>query len=214
MENYSYFYLHGFASSPLSKKDQYFAEFFRQKSLNLNIVDLNNNDFTNLTLSRQIAQVSRHFEDKAEKSVRIIGSSFGGLTGAWLGEKYPQVESLVLLAPAFNFDDYWRSHLDDQKLKNWQKSNYLSVYHYGEKKELPLHYQFLEDLRTYQNSQLQKTIPTLILHGIKDDVISVTASREYSQNRPWVKLKELDSDHSLTDVLPIIWQEITKFWHI
>ncbi|MBR8828620.1 MAG: hypothetical protein DSM107014_12095 [Gomphosphaeria aponina SAG 52.96 = DSM 107014] len=60
--------------------------------------------------------------------------------------------------------------LGETQIQQWQQSGYLSVYHYGEGKLLPLHYQFLLDLIQYEETQLQQSVPTLILHGINDDV--------------------------------------------
>lgn len=214
MTQYQYIYLHGFASSPLSKKAQYLNQCFQEKKLNLEILDLNNNDFIHLTLTRQINQVANYFQANHKQKIRIIGSSFGGLTAAWLGEKYSQIDSLILLAPAFNFKSHWLVNLTTDTLQQWQEKGYLPVYHYGENRELPLHYQFFTDLSHYEQKKLKQSIPTLILHGINDEVISIDASRQYTKNRPWVKLIELESDHSLTDVMPIIWENIKQFWQL
>ena len=173
-----------------------------------------NNDFSHLTLTKQIKQVANCFEVNHKQNIRIIGSSFGGLTAAWLGEKYSQIDSIILLAPAFNFKNHWLVNLTTETLQQWQEKGYLPVYHYGENRELPLHYQFLTDLSHYEQKKLKQSIPTLILHGINDEVISIHASRQYTKNRPWVKLIELESDHSLTDVMPIISKNITQFWQL
>jgi hypothetical protein len=209
-QKHSYIYLHGFASSPNSAKAQYLSDRFEQLKIDLQILDLNQNDFCHLTLSRQITQAQAAFPVD-QTPVTIIGSSFGGLTAAWLGEKYSQVQKIILLAPAFGFLDHWLPRLGEAQIKEWQKSGYLSVYHYGERRELPLHYSFLEDLRQYQKLELQRVIPTLILHGKYDEVIPIEASLKYSRNKYWVKLIELDSDHSLIDVLPETWQAIELF---
>ena len=74
-----------------------------------------------------------------------------------------------------------------------------------------MHYDFLEDLAQYPDEQLQRQIPTLILHGINDEVIPIQASRNYLKTRPWVRLIELNSDHGLENVLDVIWQEIRDF---
>jgi uncharacterized protein len=206
----NYIYLHGFASSPQSYKSQYLSDRFREAQINLQIPDLNQNDFSHLTLSGQIEQVTKLFPSENEP-VTIIGSSFGGLTAAWLGEKYLQIERLILLAPAFNFLNYWLPKLGEEVIQQWQQSGYLPVYHYGEKRSLPLHYHFVVDCDRYLESQLQKSLPTLIFHGIHDDVIPIQASRDYRRDRPWVKLIELDSDHALGEVMPEIWQKIQEF---
>ncbi len=204
----TYFYLHGFASSPYSIKAQHLYHQFAARHLELQLPDLNQEDFPNLTLTRQIHQVSSLLPSSP---VTIIGSSLGGLTAAWLGEKYPQVKKLVLLAPAFDFVPRWLDILGQEKIQQWQETGFMSVYHYGEKRSLPINYSFVRDTSKYKDQHLQRQIPTLILHGIKDETVSVECSRAYASQRPWVKLIELDSDHGLTDSLPRIWQEIAAF---
>lgn len=204
-----YIYLHGFASSPNSAKAQFISDRFCHLALSLSIPNLNQDDFSHLTLTRQIAQVSHLFPQK--DPVTLLGSSLGGLTSAWVAQKYPQVERLVLLAPAFGFLTQWLGRLGTDTIREWKNSEFLQVYHYGEKRSLPLHYQFVQDVEEYDERQLQRPIPTLIVHGKNDEVIPVANSREYARNRPWVKLVEVDSDHALADVMPEIWSSIREF---
>jgi hypothetical protein len=143
--------------------------------------------------------------------ITLIGSSLGGLTSAWLGQQHSQVQRLVLLAPAFGFLTHWLPKLGEDQLREWQASGYLSVEHYGEGRSLPLHYAFIEDAHQYQETPLLRPVPTLILHGRRDEVIPIQASRDYASVRPWVQLIELDSDHALADVMPEIWQAIQAF---
>ena len=206
-----YIYLHGFASSPNSAKARYIRDRFLEKQIALSVPDLNQNNFSDLTLTRQINQVSQEFGDGP---VTLIGSSLGGLTAAWLGEKYPQIERLVLLAPAFGFLYHYLARLGPEAVQNWQKSGFLSVYHYAEKRSLPLNYQFILDSEKYSDQALKRSIPTLILHGQQDEVIPLTASQKYAQSRSWVELIELDSDHGLGNVLPQIWSKIQLFCHL
>jgi uncharacterized protein len=55
------------------------------------------------------------------------------------------------------------------------------VHHYGEKRELPLSYDFVTDALEYQEDLLTRPIPTLILHGSYDEVIPIQASRDGSK---------------------------------
>jgi uncharacterized protein len=207
-----YIYLHGFASCPDSTKAQDIKKRFDKISTHIKIPDLNAGNFSELTISRQINQVVSEFED--QQSITLIGSSLGGLTSAHIAEKYEQVQKIVLLAPAFDFLSHWLPKLGDENLQFWQKEKYLSVYHYREKGELPLSYDFIIDALQYQESQLQRPIPTLIIHGLKDEVIPIEASQNYAVSRPWVELVELDSDHALGNVFEDIWQAICLFCHL
>lgn len=208
-----YIYLHGFASSPQSAKANYLRDRFSSVQIPLKIPDLNQGDFSHLTMTRQLRQVAVEFPSPPTP-VTLIGSSFGGWASAWLAEQQLQCQKLVLLAPAFQFLSHWLPNLEPETLRRWQTEGYLPVYHYGEKRSLPLNYEFVRDASQYQDEQLQRPIPTLILHGIHDEVISIQATRHFAAQRPWVKVIELDSDHSLGNVLPQIWQEIKAFCHL
>lgn len=199
-------YLHGFASSPNSAKARYLQSCWGDRPLQ--IPDLNAGDFQGLTLSRQIQQVAALLPITP---AAIVGSSFGGLTAAWLAERYSQVGRIVLLAPAFGFLNHWLPRLGPEQLAQWQENGTLPVYHYGARQQLPLGYQFLEDARRYDEEQLQRPVPTLILHGRRDETIPIAASHTYAATRPWVTLRELDSDHALAEVLPEIWDATREF---
>ncbi|WP_293342940.1 YqiA/YcfP family alpha/beta fold hydrolase [Microcoleus sp. CAWBG58] len=217
----SYIYLHGFASSPDSTKAKYFRDRFSSLGIDLKTPDLNYNDFSRLTLTRQLDQIETEFlQTQSSKSVEnvknlgevtIIGSSFGGLTAAWLAQRQLSIKQIVLLAPAFQFLSHWLPQLGQQQLEKWQSEKYLPVYHYGEQRYLPLNYEFVTDMAQYPEEKLMRSVPTLILHGKHDTIVPIQASRSFSDNRPWVQLIELEDDHSLGNVLAEIWEAMQKF---
>ncbi|MEM6517924.1 MAG: YqiA/YcfP family alpha/beta fold hydrolase [Cyanobacteria bacterium P01_C01_bin.70] len=207
-----YLYLHGFASSPRSTKAQFLKQQFARVGQTLHILDLNQNDFAHLTLSRQIEQALMWIGDRPQ--VTIIGSSFGGLTACWIAERasvQTQIQRLVLLAPAFQFLNQWLPRLGAEAIAQWRETRWLSVYHYGRGEQLPLAYDFITDAQQYDERQLKTAVPTLILHGHHDDVISIQASRDYAAARSWTTLIELDSDHSLGSVQSQIWAAVQTF---
>jgi predicted esterase YcpF (UPF0227 family) len=206
----SFIYLHGFASSPQSTKAKDLRDRFAQIQIKLQIPDLNAGDFSHLTITRQIHQVTSEFPDQSVP-VTLIGSSLGGLTSAFIAQQNPQVQRLVLLAPAFGFLSHWLPKLGSEKIQLWQQEQYLLVYHYGKGRELPLSYDFVTDAAQYQEDLLQRPIPTLILHGKEDEVIPIQASRDFARSRHWVELIELDSNHALANVTDEIWQSIHPF---
>ncbi|MGB3138830.1 MAG: YqiA/YcfP family alpha/beta fold hydrolase [Nodosilinea sp.] len=207
-----YFYLHGFASSPRSKKAQAMRSRFAALGLDLVIPDLNQGDFTYLTLSRQIQQISALVLAQPEPVV-LIGSSLGGLTAAWVAQQLSitGVKKLVLLAPAFDFLAQWLPRLGSDRLEAWRTEGTLPIYHYAEQRPLPLHHGFITDAQGYSDDDLNTDIPTLILHGARDETISIEASRAYTASRPWARLVELPSDHALADVEADIWQHTQDF---
>lgn len=206
----AFIYLHGFASSPKSAKAEYLRSRFSALQIPLQLPDLNQEDFSHLTITRQLRQIEAEFPPPPIP-VTIIGSSLGGWTATILAQQQLQCQRLILLAPAFQFLTYWLPRLGQETLQKWESEEYMSVYHYGEKRELPLSYKFIQDAKNYQERSQERQIPTLILHGNRDEVIPIESSRNFASERPWVKLIELDSDHSLDNVLPEIWQAIVEF---
>lgn len=207
----NYLYLHGFASGPRSIKAIYLHNRFAQQGIDLIVPDLNQPDFFNLTLTRQLQQCEAILAAKPA-AWTILGSSLGGLTAAWLAQRNLNVERLVLLAPAFEFLPHWQQQLGTAKLEQWQKDGSVEVYHHIARQTIPLSYAFWQDVSQYAQTELnQSAAETLILHGINDEVIPVEASRHYAAQNPNCILIELLSDHGLTDVLPEIWVAMQQF---
>jgi uncharacterized protein len=167
-----YIYLHGFASGPGSTKAKELQARCAKVGIDLIVPDLNQGDFTHLTISRQIAQVVDLFPQDGTP-VTLIGASLGGWTAAIIAQDRHQVERLILLAPAFNFLDLWLSKLGVDRLKSWKNIGHLNIYHYAAKNLLPLHYNFIADARKYHLFKSDRVLPTLIIHGIHDDVIPI-----------------------------------------
>ncbi len=204
-------YLHGFGSSPKSAKAAFFRQRLQQIGIPLQVPDLNRGGFSQLTLTRQIQQVSEQLAEYGYPPTTLIGSSLGGLVAAWVAERQTCVQRLILLAPAFAFLSHWLPRLGAEAVATWQQTGSLPVFHYGEGRPLPLEYGFVTDALSYPDGALQRPVPTLILHGTQDEIIPIQASRDYVARRPWAQLLPLESDHALTDVLEPIWQASCRF---
>lgn len=191
-----FLYLHGFASSPQSRKAQAFQSAFERLGIALEIPALDGGDFEHLTISGQLSLI----EDvlKAEP-VRLIGSSMGGYLASLYAAGHPEVSRLVLLAPAFAF------------APRWQRPDHESreVFHYGDQIVRSVHYGLIEDALRYPPLP-DFTQPALIFHGLHDDVVPIGYSRDFVAHHRNARLIELESDHELLDVLEeIVNQAIT-----
>ncbi len=209
-QEHQYIYLHGFASSPRSRKAVYLQTQFAEIGINLEVPDLNKNDFRNLTLTRQINQAKALF-NSSNLPITIIGSSFGAYTATWLAEQYSQVEKLVLLAPAFGFPANWLTKLPPTELEEWKIQGYKKIYHFSADEQLPLNYEFLIDGDRYKLEDLKRSLPTLIIHGTNDQVVPIELSQNHARSHQQVELVEMESDHGLSNMQEKIWQLITKF---
>lgn len=207
MNRSSLIYLHGFASGPGSQKAQYFRERFADYGVEMTIPDLAAGDFSGLTITGQL----RVIEQAAKtRTVTLLGSSMGGYLAALYAARHAEVERVVLMAPAFGFARRWAQTLDPEKLAEWRRTGYLEMYHYGEKRPLPVSYRLIEDGSDYEDYP-HVVQPALILHGAHDEVVPVAYSQEFAAGRPNVRLKVYDSGHELLNVLEQMWVEIRQF---
>src|SRR6476469_4734739 len=135
-------YLHGFASSPRSRKATFFKEQLDRQGIPVSIPDLATGDFRNLTLTGQLRAIER---EAGGDSVFLIGSSMGGYLAALYAARRREVTGIILLAPAFRFRRRWAEVMGAEDFERWKQTGETLVYHYGEDREVPLGYQLMQD---------------------------------------------------------------------
>jgi len=202
-----FIYLHGFASSPGSRKAQFFAERFRELGMGLEVPDLAEGDFRNLTLSAQLKVIDRIARDEP---VSLIGSSMGGYLAALYAARHAEVERLVLLAPAFSFASRWPETLGERAMDEWKRTNTLQVFHYSEGREVELGYQLVEDAGQYE-AYPEVGQPVLIFQGQRDTVVPPEYAVTFAERHPKARLRLLESDHELGNVLDEMWMDTEEF---
>src|SRR3989442_11728630 len=72
------FCLHGFASSPMSTKAQFFGERLAARGLKLQCPDFNQPVFSTMTVSRMLQQTEKRIEMMLTGNVMLIGSRMCG----------------------------------------------------------------------------------------------------------------------------------------
>ena len=199
-------YLHGFASSGASGKAAYLGERLRARGERFAAPDLNQPDFSTLTITRMIDQV--HALIAAEKEpVTLIGSSLGAYVAVNVAAKWPAlVRSLILLAPALDLRD-----LGGEQLQAWRESGQLMVFHFAYGRLIPVHYGLYEDARRYDTVNADVRMPVLVVQGRRDVVVHPATVETWCQVRPNVELHMVDDDHQLATSLPFIWDLTSRF---
>ncbi|HYL36229.1 MAG TPA: YqiA/YcfP family alpha/beta fold hydrolase [Bryobacteraceae bacterium] len=200
-------YLHGFASSPGSKKARFFQQRFAELGIGLEIPDLAEGEFARLTISGQLKVIER---TSLAEPVTLMGSSLGGYLAALYAARHAEVEKLVLLAPAFCFLKRWTESLGPVAMEKWRSSGSLEVFHYGEGRAVPLGYQLIEDAASYEDYPEVRP-PVLIFHGRNDAAVPPDYSVTFARKHPGTVLHLLDSDHELLNVLDDMWMETETF---
>ena len=174
----------------------------------MDIPDLAAGDFERLTISRQLQIVEKHL---GGSPAVLFGSSLGGYLAALAAARHPdQVPKLVLLAPAFGFRDLWTRELGQEKLAEWRKNGTISVFHYGEGREVPLAFNLMEDAAQFEAFPEIRQ-PGLLFHGVDDPLVPIEQSRRLVASQPHLRLVEFKSGHELTDVLDEMWRAAKSF---
>jgi pimeloyl-ACP methyl ester carboxylesterase len=204
-----FLYLHGFASGPQSKKGMRFTEHYAARGVDVERLDLRVPSFEHLRLSAMIDRAQRAIGDENERAI-VFGSSLGGLTAARLAERDSRVGGLVLLAPAFQLVERWRDALGAE-LADWQRTGWREVLDYTTGKPARVDYGFIEDVSAIDVGFPDVRVPTLILHGVRDDVVPVAHSRRFAAGKRHVRVVELDDGHELTESLPRLLEEADGF---
>jgi hypothetical protein len=200
-------YLHGFASGPASRKARYFRDLLDRYGFDVEIPDLAEGRFADLTITGQLAVVFRACRGKPAV---LIGSSLGGYLAALYAARRAEVERVVLLAPAFSFARHWAETLGEEKLAGWRRSGRMPVFHYADNAMRELGWQFMRDARQYEDAP-GFTQPGLIFHGSADDVVPVAFSQRFAEEHDNARLRVFASGHELTDVLETMGSEILRF---
>jgi pimeloyl-ACP methyl ester carboxylesterase len=196
-----YLYLHGFGSSPASRKGQAMASAFSERGVKLHLPDLNQPSFAQLSHAAMLATIDDCVaaNDSAQSWV-LVGSSLGGWLAARWAELHPErVARLVLLCPAFDLGNCWEPLLGAELMARWASDGELRLPDAcgGEQ---PVHYAFYQ-ATLHEPAFPSAGCPTLIVHGRSDEVVPIAHSRRYAKRHHQVRLIEVEDDHALSVTL-------------
>ncbi len=202
-------YLHGFASSARSSKASFFAMKLQGLGRAVEIPDFNAPDFSSLTITRMIGQVTSTIDAHPREAVILLGSSLGGFVAVQSALQRPsRVERMILLAPALDFDGNRLRDLGDRGLDEWKQTNRLDVFHYGYGRIMPVHYALYTDAQRYDCMAAAPPMPIQIFQGRRDTAVDPDMVERWAAERKNVELHMLDDDHQLMTSLPYIWERV------
>jgi pimeloyl-ACP methyl ester carboxylesterase len=210
-------YLHGFASSPRSSKAQFFASRAAAAGLRVDVPDLNQPDFHSLTVTRMLDAVDASLETLREGPVALVGSSLGALVAVLAadrrarGRRAPEIDRLILLAPALDLVRSLESELGVEALADWQQRDRRDVFHYSDNQTRALGWGFMADARGYDAFGVQLDRPVLIYQGTRDLVVSPASVERWAAERPGVTLRLVDDGHQLLDHMQPLWDDVARF---
>lgn len=212
MKHLQVLYLHGFSSSPASSKAVFFRARLEEKGIPVRIPDLNEGDFEHLTIGRMLSCVAREARqfDPARPLV-VMGSSLGGYTAALHAALGGRADGLVLLAPAFDVRARWVKNVGGEGIEEWRRAGVRMFEHSSYGDPVPLRFEFYEEADRYEAFPDPGARPVTILHGRQDDVVPVTAARDFVARYPHAALHEFDTDHEMGGALSSMWPHVERF---
>jgi pimeloyl-ACP methyl ester carboxylesterase len=201
-------YLHGFASSSQSSKATYFARRLREHGITLLTPDLNEPEFSTLTITRMLDQVGALIETRPRDPVALIGSSLGGFVAVQTAVRYPErIVRLILLAPAL---DLAAAPPGDCTLAEWKRTNRMNVFHYAYGRHMPLEYGLYADAQRYDSMNASLEMPIQIFQGSRDTAVDASTVQRWADARPHVEFHLLHDDHQLGSSLDYIWTHVEQ----
>jgi pimeloyl-ACP methyl ester carboxylesterase len=205
-------YLHGFASSPSSAKGTRLAAHYEAKGIAFERLDLRRPSMEHLRLSAMIAHLEEVIGAPRERVV-LIGSSLGGLTAARVAERDARVCALVLMAPAFGMAERWRARVGSDDWNRWRSTGWLETKDHATGGMTRVDFGFYEDVVRIDgegDGWPDVRVPTLVVHGTRDDVVPIEGSRRWAAGKRHVRLVEVDDDHELLRSLGVVEREADR----
>jgi hypothetical protein len=205
-------YLHGFASSPRSTKAAILGERLAARGVTLAAPDLNEPDFSTLTVTRMLDQTAAALATLPPGPVTLIGSSLGGFVAVHAAARQPpgRIGSLVLLAPAFAFGSNRVRDLGARGIDSWKATGQMEVFHHGYGERRTVGWALYEDASHYDAYALALDVPTVIIYGTRDESVDPVGVEAWAPGRSAVTLRPVDDGHQLTESMDVIWRETAR----
>ena len=183
-------YAHGFEGSPEGSKPSYMTDELGWELTSPVMSELGWNIEQETEVLLRILNEDGPFE-------LLVGSSMGALAIANASALRPDLDmNLLLLAPAFGLSDLWRTGAGRVKLAILRLFGSAPYYHRGLDEKIRLPWDFIEAADKMSWPKLAH--PTVILHGLQDDIVPIENSRRVaSESEHVVELIEIEDGHRM-----------------
>lgn len=195
-DNLKVLWAHGLEGSPDGSKPTWMIE-----NLGWDVVSVNMS-IRGWTIADQTKAVLDKVSEVDDFDL-IMGSSYGGLAVAnAANELLDRDWRLVLMAPAFGLAENFQNIAGKEGLNQWENNGFRPYFHHGLNKEIKLSWDFMVSAKKMSWPEMKH--PTVIIHGISDEIVSIESSRKVEESNSNVELIEVDDGHRLGDSLQFI----------
>lgn len=170
-------------------------------------------DFKKLSIQQQVSDLKCAYEFLVKRSnvqkekIGFLGYSLGAVAVSLFQVKNPVAKTLILLAPALNQKELIKIWYKKQEIEKWKRKKYLDT----PKGRIGIRY--LREAKDYSFIVSKIKVPTLILHGEKDEDLPLKFSEKIfsllpSNLKKMVVIKGADhhfeSDSAKREIIKII----------
>lgn len=191
---------HGFGSSKESKSITALEKLLNEKGVSTFKIDLyahgeSEGNFSDLTISEAVDDILRAIsllKSKGYKKIGLMGSSFGGNAAVIAASRTHELFCLALRSPVSDYPEILQ--------KEWGEAGLLKWKHEGvsQKNGHELKYSFVMDAQNNVAFDVANkiTVPTLIVHGDKDETVPIEQSKKLASLLPGSRLEVITgADH-------------------
>jgi len=144
-----------------------------------------------------VEQALRCVREQGFDRVALVGSSFGGMAALLAAARDPDLICLALKSPVSDYLARLLAERDDQEMDEWRTRGFVTLTDEAGS-QLRLNYRFCVDaekVRGY-DAAAHIRIPTLIVHGDKDETVPLAQSRRLAALLPRARLEVIPgADH-------------------
>lgn len=196
---------HGLTSNKESIAFPTFEKLFNEKNISTFRFDFFGHGeseglFENITITKAvdgILNAIKFLKDLGYKKIGLIGSSFGGIVSIIASSKTNDLFVLGLKCPVSDYEEQMKLKKSEEEIQMWKEIGF-DFYIRPNKDALRINYTFYED---FKNNDAYKAaekinIPTIIVHGDKDEKVPIEQSIKISKIIKNCKLEIIeDCDH-------------------
>lgn len=187
---------HGLEGSPNGSKPTWIVE-----NLGWNVISIDMSK-KGWTIAEQTKVVFEKISEIGDFDL-IMGSSYGGLAIANAANELEDKEMrVVLMAPAFGLAENFENIVGEEGLNEWENRGFIPYFHHGLNKEIKLNWDFMISAQKMSWPDIKH--PTVIIHGLSDEIVPIESSRKVAESNSNVELIEVEDGHRLGNSLHII----------
>jgi uncharacterized protein len=202
-------YVHGFGSSRLGEKSAAFEAVCVRRGWTYASFDFRGHgestgtllELRGTLLLEDVEALQAYLSTRGVTRLCLVGSSMGGWAAAWSALRHPSTATAcVLIAPAIDFLRSRWALLTEPERELWQRTGRLHIQSQWVTGELG--YGIVEDIPLFPMERLAAELarPTLILHGLQDDVVPLSQSLAFLERAAFPEIElhiYKDGDHRL-----------------